>query len=74
MAPNLEKHPLHRGAYIAYDSEGFAFRVRKTAYGWQANPSHAGAQFDPRSFLYAKLRDVAAAVGASKRDPDRMRA
>jgi len=67
MAPNLDRHPLHKGQYIAYDARGFAFRVEQYNPGdWRGYPSHAALQTDPRGFHGRTLREVAAAIGASK--------
>jgi hypothetical protein len=67
MAPNLDRHPLHKGQYIAYDAGGFAFRVdRALPSGWRARPSHAAQSQDYRIFYAPTLDRIAARVGASK--------
>jgi hypothetical protein len=41
--PNIEKHPLHSGVYIGYDSNGYAWRIQKSnsTYGnWCAISAH----------------------------------
>jgi hypothetical protein len=66
MAPNLDRHPIYKGRYIAYDARGFAFRVER--YGrkdWRAFASHAGKESDSRFFRADTLRGIAAAIGAS---------
>lgn len=68
MPHNLDKHPKQPGCYIAYDAQGFAFRIKRNgAGGWWATPSHAGAAYDLRGFTCRTLRDAAAKVGASSR-------
>lgn len=66
LAPNLERHPLHKGGYIAYDAQGYAFRVdRALAGGWRARPSHAGAAGDYRLIYGRTLGELASKVAAS---------
>lgn len=66
MAPNLEKHPLHKGQYFAYDARGFAFRIdRALPSGWRARPSHAGQATDYRLFYAPTLARLAARIGES---------
>jgi len=68
MAPNLERNPAHKGAYIAYDKQGFAFRIDKAlSGGWRARPSHMAAQSDYRLFFAPTLSAIAGKVGASER-------
>jgi hypothetical protein len=62
---NLEKHPTIKGAYIAYDAAGYAFRIHNANPGWAAFPSHAGKASDTRRFRADRLKDCAAKVGAS---------
>jgi hypothetical protein len=66
MLHNLERHPLHRHAYVAYDADGFAFRIARCGYGFMATPSHAGAAGDRRGYQADRLRDLAAIVGRSR--------
>ena len=68
MAPNLERHPARKGEYIAYDKQGFAFRVDKAlGGGWRAKPSHAGKACDYRLIYAPTLAAIAGKVGASER-------
>jgi hypothetical protein len=66
MAHNLEKHPTIRGAWIAYDAEGFAFRIHRANPGYAAHASHAGKAHDARRFRADRLKDCAAQIAASK--------
>ena len=68
MAHNLEKHGTIKGAWIAYDAAGFAFRVHNANPGYAAIPSHAGKADDARRFRASTLKAIAAAIGASKRE------
>lgn len=49
---NAERHPIHRGEYIAYDADGYAFRVRHPTSGnsWVVYPTHYGRADDGRIF------------------------
>ena len=67
MVHNLEKHPTIQGAYIAYDKDGFAFRVFKAHPGYAAWPSHAGKDTDFRRFRAMRLKDIANTIGQSGR-------
>lgn len=70
---NLDKHPTRKSCYIAYDAQGFAFRVEKGIRRWHAYPSHAAQATDERRFTAERLRDCAAKVGKSSRvelEPD----
>jgi len=69
MPYNCERHPLHRGEYIAYDATGYAFRCTRSKFGgwaWFATPSHAGKDADSRTFYADRLRDIAARIGKSE--------
>lgn len=67
MAHNLERHPLHKGQYIAYDRQGLAFRVdRALSGGWRARPSHAAASADYRLIYAPTLAALAGKVGESE--------
>ena len=67
MAPNIERHPLHKGQYIAYDARGLAFRVdRALPSGWRARPSHAGKASDYRLIYAPTLARIADRVGTSE--------
>lgn len=37
--PNVEKSAFKRGEYVAYDGQGYAWRVRKENAGWRATPA-----------------------------------
>ena len=68
MAPNCEKHPLHRGTYIVYDARGYAFRCmasKQQARVWYGVPSHIAKAHDGRSFTATTLRNLAADIGKS---------
>lgn len=48
---NIEKHPLHKGDYLGYDSQGYAWRIGKSnsSFGsWCAVSEH-----HPNVFLFA---------------------
>jgi len=65
MPANVERNPRHAGEYIAYDAEGFAFRVYRKATIWRAFPSHAGMRSDARRFRANTLRAVAAMIASN---------
>lgn len=50
MQANLKKHPELKGAYIAYDANGFAFRVTINNRGLYAAPDHVFSNEDRRTF------------------------
>jgi len=78
LAYNLERHPTVKGAYIAYDAQGFAFRISGSTGNWRARPSYYGVPpshcalggstpaHDLRTFAAATLNALAAKVAASK--------
>jgi len=77
LAYNLERHPTVKGAFIAYDAQGYAFRVTGYSGNWMARPSYYGAPPSPcalglpsttdlRLFMAATLNALAAKVGASE--------
>lgn len=67
----MEKHSLHKGQYIAYDKEGFAFRIdRALGGGWRAKPSHAAAKSDYRLFYARTLKGLGDKVAESTRKRD----
>lgn len=65
LPTNVAKHPNRRRTYIAYDREGYAFRVTPIAGGWIASASHAGAARDSRRFEGKTLAIVAHVIGRS---------
>jgi hypothetical protein len=67
LAHNIERYLGKRGVYIAYDAQGFAFRVVKTGFGgWEAAPSHASRDFDNRRFKGATLNALAEKIARSR--------
>jgi hypothetical protein len=65
---NYERHPIHRGIYLAYDSDGLSFRAKRAAHGgFAAWASHGAAASDTRTFHAETLKGVAAMVAASRR-------
>lgn len=65
MAHNLDKHPTIKGAWIAYDANGFAFRIHRANPGYAATASHADKANDARRFRADTLKACAALIGAS---------
>jgi hypothetical protein len=48
---NIEKHPLHKGVYLGYDAQGYAWRIGKSnsSFGnWCATSQH-----HPNKYLFA---------------------
>ncbi len=66
MEQNCERHPTIKGAYIAYDAQGFAFRIHRANPGYAAIASHAGKASDPRRFRADTLKACAKMIAASK--------
>lgn len=70
LASNVERYLSGASYhYIAYDAQGFAFRLVKLGDGsWYARPSHIAHAGDYRTFGADTLTKVAAKVAASSRE------
>ena len=65
LPSNCDRNPLS-GKYIAYDKEGFAWRVSKTGFGgWEGQPSHLKHKEDKRYAKENTLKELCDRIGQS---------
>ena len=65
LAPNMEKHRYLAKTYIAYDADGFSFRVMRNSshHAWFAHANYAMSVIDERRFRGDTLAEIAAKIG-----------
>ena len=65
LPSNCERSPF-TGKHIAYDSEGFAWRISKIGIqGWEAKPSHLKRTDDKRYAKADTLKELCSVIGKS---------